>query len=100
MGPWGGGGQQAASVAGDFTSRRHRGFAPLRWNITDDAANYPQTVTINGTSVIACRSLAARRSHLERFVSAGQTGTVQLQPRGSGFKRDAGVACSGLAHGN
>jgi centrosomal CEP192-like protein/HYDIN/CFA65/VesB family protein len=82
-------------------------FAPLAsgirtttLSITDDAANSPQTVTINGTAVTAVTIVAAAGATLSASVSAGQTAQFNLQATpGSGFSGTLAFACSGAPMG-
>jgi hypothetical protein len=82
-------------------------FAPLATGIrsttltiTDDAANSPQLVTINGTAVTAVTIVAAAGATLSESVSAGQTAqfTLQAMP-GPGFSGSLAFACSGAPMG-
>jgi len=82
-------------------------FAPLAsgirtttLTITDDAANSPQTVTINGTAVTAVTIVAAAGATLSTSVSAGQTAQFNLQAMpGAGFSGTLAFACSGAPTG-
>jgi hypothetical protein len=78
-------------------------FAPLAagirtttLTITDDAANSPQLVTINGTAVTAVTIVAAAGATLSASVSAGQTAQFNLQAMpGAGFSGSLSFTCSG-----
>ena len=78
-------------------------FAPLATGIrtttltiTDDAANSPQLVTINGTAVTAVTIVAAAGATLSASVSAGQTAQFNLQAMpGAGFRGSLAFACTG-----
>jgi hypothetical protein len=78
-------------------------FAPLAsgirtttLSITNDAANSPQMVTINGTAVTAVTIVAAAGATLSASVSAGQTAQYNLQAMpGTGFSGTLVFACSG-----
>jgi hypothetical protein len=78
-------------------------FAPLATGIrtttltiTDDAANSPQLVTINGTAVTAVTIVAAAGATLSASVSAGQTAQFNLQATpGAGFTGSLALACAG-----
>jgi hypothetical protein len=82
-------------------------FAPLATGIrtttltiTDDAANSPQVVTINGTGVTAVTIVAAAGATLSASVSAGQTAQFNLQAMpGAGFSGSLAFACSGSPTG-
>jgi hypothetical protein len=82
-------------------------FAPLATGIrtttltiTDDAANSPQTMTINGTAVTAVTIVAAAGATLSASVSAGQTAQFNLQAMpGAGFSGTLAFACSGAPTG-
>ena len=68
--------------------------------ITDDAANSPQTVTINGTAVTAVTIVAATGATLSVSVSAGQPAQFNLQATPSaGFNGTLAFACSGAPVG-
>lgn len=79
-------------------------FAPLAsgirtttLTITDDAANSPQRVTINGTSVTAVTIVSAAGATLSASVGAGQTALFNLQATpGAGFNGTLAFACSGM----
>jgi hypothetical protein len=78
-------------------------FAPLATGIrtttltiTDDTANSPQLVTINGTAVTAVTIVAAAGATLSATVSAGQTAQFNLQATpGAGFSGSLAFACTG-----
>jgi hypothetical protein len=78
-------------------------FAPLAagirtttLTITDDAANSPQLVTINGTAITAVTIVAAAGATLSASVSAGQTAQFNLQAMpGAGFSGSLAFVCSG-----
>jgi len=73
------------------------GIRTTTLTITDDAANSPQTVTINGTSVIAVTIVAAAGATLSASVSAGQTAQFNLQATpAAGFSGTLAFSCSGL----
>jgi len=82
-------------------------FAPLAsgirtttLTITDDAANSPQTVTINGTAVTAVTIVAVTGTTLSVSVSAGQPAQFNLQATpGAGFNGTLAFACSGAPVG-
>ncbi|HET6930613.1 MAG TPA: choice-of-anchor D domain-containing protein, partial [Candidatus Acidoferrum sp.] len=82
-------------------------FAPLAAGIrtttlaiTDDAANSPQTITINGTAVTAVTIAAALGATLSSSVSAGQTAQFNLQATpATGFSGTLSFACSGAPAG-
>ena len=82
-------------------------FAPLAsgirtttLTITDDAANSPQLVTINGTAVTAVTFAAAAGATLSASVSAGQTAQFNLQATpAAGFSGTLAFACSGAPTG-
>ena len=93
----------AAAVAAGASCSIPVTFAPLATGIrsttltiTDDAANSPQLVTINGTAVTAVTIVAAAGDTLTESVSAGQTAqfTLQAMP-GPGFSGSLAFACSG-----
>jgi hypothetical protein len=79
-------------------------FAPLAagirtttLTITDDAANSPQLVTINGTAVTAVTIVAAVGATLSASVGAGQTAQFNLQAMpGAGFSGSLSFACTGV----
>jgi hypothetical protein len=76
------------------------GIRTTTLTITDDAANSPQTVTINGTSVIAVTIVAAAGATLSASVSAGQTAQFNLQATpAAGFSGTLAFACSGMPMG-
>jgi hypothetical protein len=76
------------------------GIRATTLTITDDAANSPQTVTINGTSVIAVTIVAAAGATLSASVSAGQTAQFNLQATpAAGFSGTLAFACSGMPMG-
>jgi hypothetical protein len=82
-------------------------FAPLApgirtttLTITDDAANSPQTITINGTAVTAVTIAAALGATLSASVSAGQTAQFNLQATpAASFSGTLSFACSGAPVG-
>ena len=82
-------------------------FAPLAagirtttLTITDDAANSPQLVTINGTALTAVTIVAAAGATLSASVSAGQMAQFNLQAMpGIGFNGTLALACSGAPTG-
>ena len=82
-------------------------FAPLAsgirtttMSITDDTANSPQMVTINGTAVPAVTIVASTGATLSASVSAGQTAQYNLQATaGAGFSGTLTFACSGAPMG-
>jgi len=97
----------AAAVAAGASCSIPVTFAPLATGIrsttltiTDDAANSPQLVTINGTAVTAVTIVAAAGDTLSESVSAGQTAqfTLQAMP-GPGFSGSLAFACSGVPVG-
>ena len=82
-------------------------FAPLAagirtttLTITDDAANSPQTITINGTAVTAVTFAAALGATLTSSVNAGQTAQFSLQATpAAGFSGTLSFGCSGAPLG-
>jgi centrosomal CEP192-like protein/ASPM-SPD-2-Hydin domain-containing protein len=82
-------------------------FAPLAsgirtttLSITDDGANSPQMVTINGTAVTAVTIVAAAGATLSASVSAGKMAQFNLQAMpGTGFSGTLAFACSGAPTG-
>jgi hypothetical protein len=82
-------------------------FAPLAsgirtttLTITDDAANSPQQVTLNGTATPAVTIVAAAGAALSASVSAGQMAQFNLQATpGAGFNGALAFACSGMPMG-
>jgi len=82
-------------------------FAPLAsgirtttLTITDDAANSPQQVTLNGTATPAVTIVAAAGATLSASVSAGQMAQFNLQATpGAGFSGALTFACSGMPMG-
>jgi hypothetical protein len=82
-------------------------FAPLAsgirtttLTITDDAADSPQTVTINGTAAPAATIVATAGATLSASVSAGQTAQFNLQASpGAGFSGTLAFTCSGMPMG-
>jgi hypothetical protein len=96
-----------ATVAAGATCVIPVAFAPLATGIrtttltiTDDAANSPQVVTINGTAVTAVTIVAAAGATLSATVSAGQTAQFYLQAMpGAGFSGTLAFTCSGAATG-
>lgn len=82
-------------------------FAPLAsgirtttLTITDDAANSPQTVTLNATAAPAATIVAAAGTTLSATVSAGQTATFHMQATpGAGFSGTLAFVCSGTPLG-
>jgi len=76
------------------------GIRTTTLSITDDAANSPQMVTINGTAVIAVTIVAAAGATLSASVSAGQIAQYNLQATpGAGFSGTLTFACSGAPTG-
>ncbi|HET7108018.1 MAG TPA: choice-of-anchor D domain-containing protein [Candidatus Acidoferrum sp.] len=82
-------------------------FAPLAsgirtttLTITDDAANSPQTVTLNATAAPAATIVATAGATLSVSVSAGQPAQFNLQATpGAGFSGMLAFACSGAPLG-
>lgn len=82
-------------------------FAPLAAGvrttnlvIADNAANSPQTVTINGTATPAATIVTPAGASLSATVSAGQPALFNLQATpGAGFNGTLMFACSGLPAG-
>jgi len=76
------------------------GIRTTTLSITDDAANSPQMVTINGTAVTAVTIVAAAGATLSASVSAGQMAQYNLQATpGAGFSGTLTFACSGAPTG-
>jgi len=76
------------------------GIRTTTLTITDDAANSPQLVTINGTAVTAVTFAAAAGATLSASVSAGQTAQFNLQATpAAGFSGTLAFACSGAPTG-
>jgi hypothetical protein len=76
------------------------GIRTTTLTITDDAANSPQLVTINGTAVTAVTFAAAAGATLSASVSAGQTAQFNLQATpAAGFSGTLAFACSGTPTG-
>jgi Abnormal spindle-like microcephaly-assoc'd, ASPM-SPD-2-Hydin len=76
------------------------GIRSTTLTITDDAANSPQLVTINGTAVTAVTIVAAAGATLSASVSAGQTAQFTLQAvPGPGFSGSLAFACLGAPTG-
>jgi len=82
-------------------------FAPLASGIrtttltlTDDAANSPQTVTLNATAAPAATIFASAGATLSLQVTAGQSAQFNLQATpGAGFNGTLAFACSGAPVG-
>ncbi len=82
-------------------------FAPLAsgirtttLTITDDAANSPQTVTLNATAAPAATIFASAGATLSLQVTAGQSAQFNLQATpGAGFNGTLAFACSGAPLG-
>jgi hypothetical protein len=76
------------------------GIRTTTLTITDDAANSPQVVTLNGTAVTAVTIVAASGATLSVSVSAGKTAQFNLQATpGAGFNGTLSFACSGAPMG-
>ncbi len=68
--------------------------------ITDNAANSPQSVTVNGTAIAAATIAPAANGAVAVSVSAGQTAQYNLQATpGSGFIGVLNFTCSGAPTG-
>jgi hypothetical protein len=76
------------------------GIRTTTLTILDDAANSPQTETINGTAVSAVAFSASVNGNTTATVSAGQTAQYNLQAQaGSGFSGTLTFVCTGAPTG-
>jgi Domain of unknown function (DUF1929)/Legume lectin domain/PKD domain len=96
-------GSCATAVAPNASCTIAVSFAPLGTTVrtetitlTDDAANSPQTITVNGTVSAPAYTVTSAAGATSATVTAGQTAqyTLQLTP-GANFSGSVTMACSG-----